>query len=83
MMEHYNQEYNVFSIHRIMENEDEFQLQLDLAFREHDLLKHYQFHHDNKHHEQRLVMKSKNKIDYKKKIDFISKSFTLNVFTAE
>jgi hypothetical protein len=58
MMVHYNQVYNVFSNHRIMENEDEFQLQLDLAFLEHDLLKHFRFHHDNKYHEQKLVMMS-------------------------
>lgn len=58
MMEHYNQEYNVFSNRHIKENEDEFRPQLDLAFLEHDLLKHYQFHHDNKYHELMQVMMS-------------------------
>ncbi len=70
MMEHYNQAYNVFSNHHIVENEDEFLLQLDLAFLEHDLLKHYQFHHDNKYHEQRQAMMSIDEINYLKKIDF-------------
>ena len=66
MMEHYNQVYNEFSNHHTMENEDEFQLQLDLAFLEHDLLKHYQFHPDNKHHEQKQVMMSIKEINYKR-----------------
>lgn len=57
-MEHCNQEYNEFSNRRIMENVGEFRLQLDLAFLEHGLLKHCQFHHDNKYHEQKLVMMS-------------------------
>ncbi len=71
-MEHYNQGYNVFSNHHIMENEDEFLLQLDLAFLEHDLWKHYQFHHDNKYLEQKRVMMSRNEIYYLKKNEFLS-----------
>ncbi len=66
-MEHYNQAYNEFSNHRIMENEDEFQLQLDLAVLEHGLLRHYQFHHDNRYHELMQVMMSINEIYYRKK----------------
>jgi hypothetical protein len=34
------------------------------------LLKHYQFHHDNKYHEQRQAMMSIDEINYLKKIDF-------------
>jgi hypothetical protein len=67
MMEHCSREYNVFSNLHIMENEDEFLLQLDLAFLEHDWLKHCRFHHDNKYPEQKQVMMSSNKIYYLKK----------------
>ncbi len=61
MMEHYNRVHNKFSNHHIMENEDEFQLQLDLSLFVHDLLKHYQFHHDKKYREQKQVMMSNKK----------------------
>jgi hypothetical protein len=63
-MERYNQEYNVFSNHHTMENEDEFLLQLDLAFLEHDLWKHYRFHHDNKYRERKQVRMSRNEMNY-------------------
>ena len=58
-MERYNQECNEFSNRHTMENVVEFQLQLDLAFHEHDWWKHCRFHHDNKYLGPKLVEMSK------------------------